>query len=311
MTVRSRAARLTGPLHDRLVLYAITAAALGLLLPDLAGRLSAGVPYMLAGQVLGVSLTLTAGQMGRALRRPLPLLVALAAQWTVLPLIGVALLHLSADPAVGQGLLIVAVSPAEITSALVAVLAAGSGSAAIACMAGSLCAGIVLTPLWVSTVLGPGAHVDQAALILELALAVAVPLVVGIGLGTVLRSAPRLRPRALDLSALCVVLVVFVSAGSARSLVLSPALGACLAGCAALLAAGAALGLLVARPWRGEPHLRRALVFPVGMREFGVAAAVALSVSPRAVGVTGVYGAMLMVSAPALARRLRPRHAAG
>jgi BASS family bile acid:Na+ symporter len=306
MTARGRVGRLAGPIHDRLIVYVAAAAAAGLLLPAVADRLAGAVPYLVGGQVLGVALTLTLGQFAVVARRPLPVLLALAAQWTVLPLAGVALFNVTSDPTLRNGALIVAVAPAEITSALVALLAAGSGAAAIACMAGSLALGTVLTPLWVSAVLGPGAHVDRLALIAELALSVAVPLLVGVSLRTRWPDLHRLRSRALDLSAVCVVLVVFVSVGSARGFVLSASLLPCVGVCAALLLIGYGVGLAVAWPWRHHPRMWRALVFPVGMREFGIAAVVALAVSPGSVGVAGVYGAMLMVTAPALARRLRP-----
>jgi bile acid:Na+ symporter, BASS family len=306
MTIRNRVAGFAGPIHDRLIVYAAVAVAAGLLLPNVAARLAGGVPYMLGGQVLGVAVTLTLGRFAAVARRPLPVLLALAAQWTVLPLAGVGLFNVISDPTLRNGALIVAVAPAEITSALVALLAAGSGAVAITCMAGSLALGTVLTPLWVSAVLGPAAHVDRLALIAELALSVAVPLVVGVSLRTRWPGLHRLRSRALDLSAVCVVLVVFVSVGSARAFVLSASLLPCIGLCAVLLVIGYGLGLALAWPWRHHAHLWRALVFPVGMREFGIAAAVALVVSPGAVGVAGVYGAMLMTTAPALARRLRP-----
>jgi BASS family bile acid:Na+ symporter len=306
MTIRSRIVGFAGPVHDRLIFYAALAVAAGLLLPSVAGRLSGGVPYMLGGQVLGVALTLTLGRFAVVARRPLPVLLALAAQWTVLPLAGVGLFNVVSDPTLRNGVLIVAVAPSEVTSALVALLAAGSGAVAITCMAGSLALGTVLTPLWVSAVLGPAAHVDRLALIAELTLSVAVPLVVGVGLRTWWPDLHRLRSRALDLSAVCVVLVVFVSVGSARAFVLSASLLPCIGLCAVLLVISYGLGLAVAWPWRHHAHLWRGLVFPVGMREFGIAAAVALAVSPGAVGVAGVYGAMLMTTAPALARRLRP-----
>lgn len=301
-----RLVRLAGPVHDRLVVYVVLAGAIGLVAPDVANHLAAGVPFMLAGQVLGVALTISLSQLTAVARRPVPVLFALAAQWTVLPLAGVALFHLTSDPDLRNGVLVVAVAPAEITSALVAILAAGSGAVAVACMAGSLALGTLLTPLWVSAVLGAAAHVDRLALIAELALFVVVPLLVGVGLRTSVAAVDRLRARALDLSAVCVVLVVFVSVGSARSLVLSASLLPCLGLCAMLLIVSYSLGFAVAWPWRRDGQVWRALVFPVAMREFGVAAAVALAVNRDAVGVAGIYGALLMVTAPAVARRLRP-----
>jgi bile acid:Na+ symporter, BASS family len=301
-------ARFAGPIHDRLIVYVAAAVAAGLLLPSVAHRLSGGVPYMLGGQVLGVALTLRFGQFAVVARRPLPVGLALAVQWTVLPLAGVGLFNVISDPTLRNGALIVAVAPAEISSALVALLAAGSGAVAITCMVGSLALGAVLTPLWVGTVLGPGSHLDRPALIAELTLSVAVPLFVGVSLRTWWPGLHRLRSRALDLSAACVVLIVFVSVGSTRAFVLSPSLLPCIGLCAVLLLIGYGVGLALAWPWRHHAHLWRALVFPVGMREFGIAAAVALAVSPGAVGVAGVYGAMLMITAPALARLLRPAH---
>jgi BASS family bile acid:Na+ symporter len=301
--------RVLTPLHDRLVVYVIVAAAVGLLVPDTAARLAPGVPLMLAGQVLGVALTLTAAEFIGVVRRPLPVVLALAAQWTVVPLVGLGLAHAGADPVVSTGILIVAVAPAEITSALVAVLAGGSGAVAATCMAGSLASGTVLTPLWLSAVGGAGLHVDSAPLIGELALSVVLPLVVGVALRTSIPAIAHHGARALDLSGLCVVLVVFVSVGAARTVVFSASLLVCVGLCLALLVACLAAGLALSRVVGGEQAAARALVFPIGMREFGIAAAVALVVSPPAVAVAGVYGALMMVAAPLLARVLRARAA--
>ncbi len=300
-----RLVRLAGPLHDRLLVYVLVAAAVGLLVPGLAGRLVPGVPLMLAAQVFGVALTLTGGQLLSVARRPAPVLVALLVQWTLVPLAGLGLSRLTSDPDLRLGILIVAIAPAEITSALVAILAAGSGAVAVSCVGASLAIGTLLTPLWASALLGPTAHVDRGALIVELALAVALPLAAGTALRTTVPRLHTLRPRALDLSALGVILVVFVSVGSARALVLSPAVLPAILLCAGLLAVSYALGLGAAWPWRRRPGLWRALLFPVGMREFGIAAAVAVSVRPSAVAVPGIYGAMLMITAPGLARQFR------
>ncbi len=155
--------------------------------------------------------------------------------------------------------------------------------------------------------LGSTARVDRVALIVELVLSVALPLVVGVAARTCVPALDRLGARALDLSAVCVVLVVFVTMGSARPWVLSASLFPALALCSGLLVLAYTLGFAVAWPWRHEPHVWRALVFPIGMREFGIAAAVALVVSPDAVGVAGIYGTLLMITAPVLAQRMRPR----
>lgn len=304
--VRHPVLRALGPVHDRLLWYVLAAAALGLGLGDNATRLAPAVPVFLAGQVAGVALTLDVRRLVAVARRPAALVAALAVQWSVLPLAGIGLSHLASAPRLGVGTVIAAASPAEITSALVAVLAGGSGEVAVALMVGSLTLGTVLTPAWVATALGSGTRVGAGALIGELALCVALPLVVSLALRQ--RFAPALATRAgwcLDLSALSVVLVVVVAAGEARDLVGSPTVVEALGLCAALQAAGYASGAAVGRLLRLPRSTRRALLFPVGMREFGITATVALAVRPDAAAIAGIYGVLVMVSGPALAMRLR------
>jgi BASS family bile acid:Na+ symporter len=299
---------LLGPLHDRLLLYVFVAATAGVVLPDVADRLSRGVPLMLAGQVAGVALTLTFAQFVSAVRSVRVVAMALTAQWTLVPLAGIGLGRLAPDRSLADGIVILGAVPAEITSALVALLAAGSGAVAVACMAGSLAAGTVLTPVWVSVALGSDVSVDRVSLLTELALAVTLPLVAGVALRSAVPAIARQGARALDLSAACVVLVVFVSAGQAHDLVLSRSLPAALALCLALQAVAYTVGAAVSAGLRLPATMRNAVLFPVGMREFGIAAAVAFSVAPRAAGIAGVYGAVLMTLGPALARVLRVQH---
>ena len=297
--------RALAPVHDRLLWYVIGAAALGMAAPRAAAALQGAVPVMLAGQVAGVALTLDARRLLALVRRPWPVLAAMLVQWTVVPLAGIGLGRAIGPGVVGDGAIICAAVPAEITSSLVAVLAAGSGELAISTMATSLVLGTLLTPVWIATGLGGGAHVDRAALIGELALAVALPLVASVALRSRVPALARQATRCLDLAALSVVLVVFVAAGSARDIVASLSLLGALGVCAALQAVGYGTGLALARTLRLRRPEARALIFPIGMREFGIATAVALAVAPRSAAVAGIYGVMVMVTGPALAMWLR------
>jgi BASS family bile acid:Na+ symporter len=311
---RVRLRALLHPVHDRLLFYVPLVGLAGFLVPSWAHALDGWVPVMLAGQVLGVALTLPARDFMPVVRRPIPVLVALLVQWTCLPLVGLLIVHLTGSDLAGRGAAIVTVVPAEITSPLIAILAGGTGALAIGAMAGSLTLGTVLTPLWVSVLLGAHSHVhvNQGALVSELALSVLVPLVVGVALrsrfpalGLGERSA-----RSLDLAAVSVVLVVFVGAGAARP-ILGSGLGIAVEAvllCAAVVVAGLSLGRLVGVvSGRSSEADARALLFPVAMREFGIATAVALAVAPRAAGIGGLYGVVLMMSAAAYAKFVRRR----
>lgn len=294
------------PMHDRLPLYVIAAGVLGVVFNGVAARIDGAVPVLLAGQVAGVALTLTAPQLLRVARAPRCVVAAMAVQWSVVPLAGIGIARLSSDPTVHDGILITAAAPAEITSALVALLAGGGAAVALSSMAASLTLGTVLTPAWIGAGLGASARVDRAGLIAELALSVALPLVVCVALRT---RVPRLAAqgaRALDLAAICVVLVVFVSAGRVRPLLGSATLAVTVGLCLLLLAAHLTAGWLCGEALHLGLADRHAILFPVGMREFGVAAAVAFAVAPASAAVAGVYGVLLMVAGPVLARLLRP-----
>lgn len=106
--------------------------------------------------------------------------MALCLQWTTQPLIGLGLYHLAGGDRIGQGVFITAAAPAEITSALVAVVAGGAAATAATLMTASVALGCVLTPLWL--LLLHGGHVDPATLIPELVLSVALPMAAGVAL---------------------------------------------------------------------------------------------------------------------------------
>jgi BASS family bile acid:Na+ symporter len=295
------------PVRHRLLVWVVVAALLGLALPGATSVLSRLVPVFLAGQVLGVALNLTPGEIRAALRR-LPLVgLALLCQWTLVPALGL-LLHLIAPtPVLAAGILICAISPAEITSGLMATIAGGDTAIATACMAGSLGLSIVLTPLWLAVGLGRGAHFSPTSLFAELVLSVLLPLVVGVGLRAAFPSLGRWRHLFLDFSAACLVLVVLAGTASARPVLLSTAIAATFGLVVALLVGAGALGLGLGLALRLPHRQAAAIAFPIGIREFGVAIAVAVAVMPRAAAVGGIYGIVMVAAAGTLATHLGRR----
>ena len=100
------------------------------------------------------------------------------------------------------------------------------------------------------------------------------------------------------------LLVVFVGAGAARPLLVSARVGEALALASGLVVWGALLGTGVFAPHRRDRSAGLALAFPLGMREFGIATAVALSVAPLAAGFGGLYGILMMFVAASSAALL-------
>jgi BASS family bile acid:Na+ symporter len=288
----------------------ILAAAGAMLVPDLARALRPTVLPALALMVFGVGVTLTPADLRPVGRRPLTLIVALAVQWTVMPAAGIALAHLTDDATVARGIEITAFAPAEITSVLMVILAGGTVALGAALMACSLLTGAVLSPLWVRGVLGPAARVSAGGLIVDLLLGVVLPFVAGLALSTSRRiragTGPALSERGVDLSAVAVVYVVFAGTGDARDIVTAAdrlVVTALL--CLALLAVGATAGRLAAVLVRAGRRDGAALLYPVAMREFGLATSVATLVAPPSAAVAALYGIILMIVTPPFASRTR------
>jgi predicted Na+-dependent transporter len=299
---------LATPLHQMLAPLVVLAAGLGVALPDAARTLRPGVPAMLAGQVAGVALTITARQLSPVLRQFRRLLIALGVQWTVIPLVGVGLYHWAGGNPVGQGALITAAAPAEITSALVAVVAGADAATAAALMTASVALGCVLTPLWLLALGHAG--VSPGELVPELVLSVALPLAAGVTVRSRYAGVGAYPSRFLDLSGISLLLVVFVGAGYARPLFTSARIGQAIAFAAVLVVSGAAVGTATGvRAARSTP-IRLAVAYPIAMREFGIATAVALLVAPRAAGFGGLYGLMMMFIAAGTASVIRRRRRA-
>jgi BASS family bile acid:Na+ symporter len=304
------ARRLIPALHEALVPLVLLAAVLGIGLPGAANWLRPAVPAMLAGQVAGVALTITGRQFRPVLARPVPIAVALSVQWLLFPLFGYLLLRASGADLAGQGAFIVAVAPAEITSALVAVLAGGTAATATVLMTASVATGCVLTPLWLTLLGRHSGSFNHWSIVFELVVSVALPLIVGVAIRTRSAAVARHPRRCLDAAGISLLLVVFVGAGAARPLLLSSQIAQALLLAVALVVFGGVLGTVVAWAMGRTRSIGLALAFPIGMREFGIATAVALSIAPGAAGFGGLYGIIMMISAAGVAFLAGPRKSA-
>lgn len=298
-------ARYALALHEVLAPLVMIAALAGVLLPNQAHSLRALVPEMLAGQVLGVAMTVAARDLVSQRKHLRYLLLSLVLQCAGLPLVGYALLRVSHGDLAGKGAFITSVAPAEITSALVAVVAGADAATGAAMMTLSVALSCVVSPLWLILLEGRTGNASGLSLVAELVLSVGLPL----GAGVAIRERwPRMatHPRRwLDLAGVSLLGVVFVGGGSARPLLLSGRITEALLFVAVLIVAGMALGSIAFALGRRSPSVALGAAFPVGMREFGIATALALAVAPNAAGFGGLYGILMMLSATLLASAIR------
>jgi predicted Na+-dependent transporter len=228
--------------------------------------------------------------------------VVLPASTVGLPVLAWLASHLVSGAALRGGILCAGIAPAEVAS--VALTGLAGGEAALA--AGLLVASTVLTVLLAGPILSlAGSHpsVSSLGLLATLALVVAVPLMAGSAMRSADPFGGREQPvtRVLGPVSLLVLLWEVASqlqlrASDAR--VLLALLG--------YLAGGVILGWLLAI---GAPPARRtAIVLPVAMRDFAVAAGIAASAfGAPAAAPLGIYGLLVLIFGSAAVYAVRQR----
>lgn len=240
------------------------------------------LPLMLALMTLIMGMTLEAGHFTHLLRRPRPLLLGLAQQWLLLPLLAWGLIFLLAlPPLVAAALVLIAAAPGGATSNLFSFLANGDTALSV-----SLTALVgLLAPLWmpVTVMLQLGWLGQQdASLALplgpamaQLALICIVPVVLGMVArrcrpGWVERHQPRLK-KTVSLTFLLLLIVLVARHREQLPSLLSLAALAMLLLCTSALAAGYGLARLARC---AEPSCR-SLAFETGIQNAAIAIVVA------------------------------------
>lgn len=293
-------------LTDYTVLLVVLAGALGVALPHQGAQLQGALLPLLAVMVIGVGVSETPRTI---LGRPSELLTAfgvVAVQLTLLPLAAYSLSRALPPGDVRSGLLVVGLAPAEVTSALATLLAKGAAGFALRILALSLVVSTVSIPLWLAQLTALRGGVSSGDLFVELLLAVVVPLLGASLLRVTVPRVARAEQTWAALSALAVVVLIFIVAGGLRELPTGGTLYTLGVALAAFVLLCYLLGLLGGHLLRLSASTRRAVLFTTGMREFGVAAAVATAaVSTQAGAVAAVYGVAMMSVSFLLVGRLR------
>ncbi|MDP5292221.1 bile acid:sodium symporter [Oceanimonas sp. CHS3-5] len=240
------------------------------------------LPFMLALMTLVMGMTLEATHFTRLLRRPRPLLLGLALQWLLLPLLAWGLIWLLAlPPLVAAALVLITAAPGGATSNLFSFLADGDTALSV-----SLTALVgLLAPLWMPVVvmlqLGwLGQHNASLALPLgpamaQLALICIVPVLVGMAVrrrwcAWAKRHQPRLK-RTVSLMFLLLLLVLVARHREDLPSLFSLAALAMLLLCTTALTAGYGLARLAGCTETGC----RSLAFETGIQNAAIAIVVA------------------------------------
>ena len=290
-----------------LLLFVLVVAAAGVALPG-PGRVAAagdGIDAALAVLVFATGLSLRLADLAAVRTAWRRVALALAVSTAALPALAWAASRLIGDPVLRAGMLTVGVAPAEVATVALCVIAGGEAAvSAVILAASTLVAVLAAGP--VLALAGAAATVPAASLLGTLALVVALPLAAGIGLRAAWAPGAR-AGAAVRIGTVAALLVLLWQVAS--QIRLDAGYLRVIAALAAFLAGSALLGgLLSVRLPAGRAV---AVLLPVGLRDFAVAAGIAATAfGPAAAAPLGVYGVFVLVAGSAIAlfagRRARP-----
>lgn len=281
----------------------LVAGAVALLVPDVFVGGAPAIPWLLAVIMLGMGMTLRVGDFAVVARRPWALLLGVAAQYAVMPLVGYGLaVVLDLSPALAAGMVLVGSAPGGTASNVMVYLSRGDTALSVAMTTVSTLLAPLLTPLLVLWLADEFLPVDTGALFVSIVQIVLAPVLLGVLLRAVAGELVDLVIPALPLISVAgitavVVIVVAASADTVLSVGLLVVLAVVLHN-----GFGYAAGYLIARitglPVRG----RRAVSIEVGMQNSGLAAALAtVHFSPAAALPAAIFSVWHNVSGSALA----------
>ena len=280
-SIEDRSARTAVTVFPVLILAAF---AIALLLPTRLSPLSAGTNWALGIIMFGMGLTLTPPDFALVVKRPLPVLIGVVAQFVIMPALAWALARaFRLDPALAAGVILVGCAPGGTSSNVISYLAKGDVALSVTMTSISTLLAPLMTPLLTRWLAGQYMPVDAGSMAMSIVRMVLVPVVGGLVVRVLFaRAVERVLPAMPWVSVLGICYVVLAVVSTSAATILSAGLlvlliVACHNVLGYLLGYGA--GRLVGRSVR----IRRTISIEVGMQNSGLAATLAASYfSPEA-----------------------------
>ncbi|SDN67871.1 bile acid:Na+ symporter, BASS family [Actinomyces ruminicola] len=303
-----RSAYIAVTVFPLLILLAFAAA---MLAPEALSPLAAGTNYALGIIMFGMGLTLTVPDFALVVRRPLPVLVGVAAQFVVMPIIAWTLTRIfQLDPALAAGVILVGCAPGGTSSNVISYLSRGDVALSVTMTSISTLLAPLMTPLLTQWLAGQYMPVDGGSMALSIVKIVLVPVVGGLVVRALLgRFVEPLLPVMPWISVLgiCYVVIAVVSGSAAKIasagllVLLVVALHNCL---------GYLLGYLIGRVTSRDEKASRTTAIEVGMQNSGLAAGLAAQYfSPEAALPGAVFSIWHNLSGAVVAALFRRRDA--
>jgi BASS family bile acid:Na+ symporter len=305
-----RSARIAVTIFPALILLA---AAIGFFAPGFGQTLAPFTSIYLGVIMFAMGLTLTLPDFGLVVRRPLPVLIGVVAQYVIMPLLGLGVsVLLQLPPELAVGVILVGCAPGGTSSNVICYLAKADTALSVTMTSISTLLAPLFTPMLTLWLAGSYLPVDAGAMALSIVQMVLIPVVGGLVVRLVAgKLVDRILPALPWVSVAGISLVVIAVVSGSTEAIVS-------AGAIVLLAVvlhnglGYLLGYWAARLLRQGERAARTTSVEVGMQNSGLAATLAASAfSPAAALPAAIFSIWHNLSGAILAmyfRRTADRH---
>jgi len=288
-----------------LLLLVLAVAAAGVAAPAPGRALAAGngIDAALAVLVFATGLSLRLADLAAVRLLWRRIAVVLLVSTAVLPALAWAASQLIGDPVLRSGMQTVGVAPAEVATVALCVIAGGDAAVCATLLAASTIITVVAAGPILS-LLGASVIVSSAGLLGNLALVIALPLAAGVAVRTAWSPGAALDAAVRLVTVLALLLLLWQVASQIR---LDSAYTRVIIALVVYVAGSTALGGILAL--RAPPAQATAILLPVAMRDFAVAAGIATAAfGPAAAAPLGAYGVLVLLagSLAAIIARRRP-----
>jgi BASS family bile acid:Na+ symporter len=258
-------------------LLILAAALIGFLAPDVGQVLAPGTNVYLGIIMFAMGLTLTIPDFALVVKRPLPVLIGVVAQYLIMPLLGFAIARvLQLDPLLAAGVILVGCAPGGTASNVISYLSKADTALSVTMTSISTLIAPIMTPLLTLALAGqymPVAAGDMALTIVKIVL---IPVLAGLVIRLLLSNlVDKVLPALPWVSVAGISLVVISVVSGSADKVLQ-------AGAIVLLAVvlhnllGYLLGYWFARALKVPVRSARTTSIEVGMQNSGLAAGLAM-----------------------------------
>lgn len=260
--------------------------------------------------MFGMGTAMSLRDFAGVLRMPRGVLVGIACQFTIMPLLGVALATaFRFPPEIAAGVVLIGSAPSGVASNVMAYIAGANIALSVTLTAVATLLAPLMTPLLMKLLAGQFVPISFFQMMIGIVQMVIIPIFLGLVFNRLLHGRAAWLDRAMpivSMAGIAVIITIITASGRDALLTVGPALVL-----AAVLhnGAGYLLGYWGARLVRMDERSCRTIAIEVGMQNGGLASGIALQMGKMAtVGLApAVFGPWMNISGSALANWWRNR----